>query len=62
MLLIRELYEAKTSEKATKAVLATTAHFSKDAKLFVENIRWEIELKEFEELKEWIRIYLEMGK
>jgi HJR/Mrr/RecB family endonuclease len=59
---VRELYGVKTNEKATKAVLATTAHFSKDAKLFVENIRWELELKEFEDLKEWIRLYLEVNR
>jgi HJR/Mrr/RecB family endonuclease len=59
---VRELYGVKTSEKATKAILATTAHFSKDAKLFAENIRWELELKEYEDLKEWIRLYLEVSK
>ena len=60
---VRELHSVKTSEHATKGILATTTRFTPDAKNFVERFPWELELKDFEDIKEWIAHYLrEKGK
>jgi hypothetical protein len=55
---VRELYGVKTVERATKAVLVTTVSFSRDAALFLEQNRWEIEGKDFDGLMGWINQYL----
>jgi len=55
---VRELLGVKTFEGATKAILATTAFFSNDAKLLFEKMRWELEGREFDGLQDWIRKYL----
>jgi restriction endonuclease Mrr len=57
---VRQLYCVKVREKATKAILATTARFSKDAKIEFADCQWELELREYEDLKEWIKNYLTM--
>jgi hypothetical protein len=57
---VRELLGVKTDECARKAILATTAYFSKEARLLYEKHQWELELKEYEDLKEWIRLYMKM--
>lgn len=55
---VRELFGVKTDEGATKAILATTAHFSPAALLFFERHRWELEPREFAGLMEWLHEYL----
>jgi len=59
---VRELYGVKCDERATKAILATTAFFSKDALLFFENHKWELEPKDYTGLMTWIRAYLKKMK
>ena len=54
---IRELYGVKLVEKATKAILATTATFTRGSRLFFEEHKWEIEGKDFNDIMEWIRLY-----
>lgn len=51
---VRELYGVKISEGATKGILATTAYFSKDAKLMFEKHKWELEGRDFDGLLDWI--------
>ena len=58
---VRELYGIKMHEKATKAIAVTTTHFTADAHAFEEQHQWELELKEFAELQEWIATYLRMN-
>lgn len=55
---VRELYGVKVDDGASKAILATTTYFSADAKRFSEKHRWELELKDFDAIKEWIAKYL----
>jgi restriction endonuclease Mrr len=55
---IRELYGVKIHEGATKAILATTAHFSPDALRFFDTHRWELEPKDYAGIMGWIREYL----
>lgn len=55
---VRELYGVKIDDGATKAILATTTHLSKDAKLFVNRHQWELEAKEYNGILSWIDTYL----
>ena len=55
---VRELYGVKVDDGASKAILATTTYFTPDAKLFSSKHRWELELRDFEDLQEWISDYL----
>jgi len=55
---VRELHSVKESERATKGIIATTTHFTQDARLLVEKHQWELELRDFEAVKEWVAAYL----
>ena len=57
---VRELFGVKEDERATKAILATTAYFSRDALLFFERHRWELEARDFDGLMDWIKRYLQL--
>jgi len=54
---VRELMGVKSDERATKAIAVTTTYFSPDAKLFQERNRWELELKEYNDLLKWLHDY-----
>jgi hypothetical protein len=54
---VRTLYGVLKHEQATKGILATTAFFSKDARLFFDQHRWELEPKDFDGLVKWIEMY-----
>lgn len=55
---VRELYGVKVDDGATKAILATTTYFSPDARAFSERNRWELELRDYDAIKQWIAKYL----
>ncbi len=57
---VRELHSVKMTEKATKAILATTTYFTHDARQLFEQHRWELELKDFESIQHWIAEYLQI--
>lgn len=52
---VRELFAVKVDEKATKAILATTSYLTRDAQLFVERHKWELEARDFDGVMEWVR-------
>lgn len=52
---VRQLYAVKIDEGATKALLATTSVFTRDAYLFAERHRWELELKDYDAVMGWLR-------
>jgi hypothetical protein len=54
---VRELLGVKTDEGASKAILATTAYFSRDAKLYFQRHPWELEGRDFEGIMEWLERY-----
>jgi restriction endonuclease Mrr len=56
---VRELYGVKSSEGATKGIIVTTAYFSKDAKDFFDKHKWELEGKQYEDLRQWLEKYLQ---
>lgn len=53
---VRALYGVKTDEEATKAILATTSGFSRDALEFFERHRWEMEGQDFNGILNWLKI------
>jgi len=55
---VRALYGVKSDEKATKAILATTTYFTRDANLFFERHEWELEPRDYEGIMKWIKQYL----
>ncbi len=57
---IRALYGVKVHEKATMAILATTAHFSREALLFFEDHRWELEPRDYDGILAWINEYMSL--
>jgi HJR/Mrr/RecB family endonuclease len=54
---VRELLGVKTDERATKAILVTTAQFSDDARLLFDRHKWELEGRDFDGLKDWLSRY-----
>lgn len=54
---VRELYAVKVDEGATKAILATTSHFSRDAQVFFERHKWELEPRDFDGVMRWVAQY-----
>jgi hypothetical protein len=55
---VRALLGVKVSDRATKAILATTTHFSADALRMFKEHEWELEPRDFGGLQDWIRCYL----
>ena len=51
---VRELLGVTTDERATKAVLATTARFSSDAKLLFERNEWILEGRDYGGVVNWL--------
>ena len=56
--LVRQLLGVLEDERATKGLLVSTTHFSKDARAFEARHRWRLELKEYERVVEWIAAYV----
>lgn len=54
---VRELMGVKVDERATQAIAVTTTHFSPEAHAFQERNKWELELKEYNDLAKWIQDY-----
>ncbi|QOZ44781.1 hypothetical protein XH89_15835 [Bradyrhizobium sp. CCBAU 53340] len=55
--LVRQLYGTLVDERATSAMLVTTADFSPDARKFEQKHKWQISLKNYADLAEWIENY-----
>ena len=56
--LVRQLYAVRQLRHASKAVLATTSRFSRDAyEEFAEVIPWELELNDYDEILKWLKAY-----
>lgn len=55
---VRELYGVKVDDGASKAILATTTYFTPDARRFSNKHVWELELRDYEAIRQWISKYL----
>jgi hypothetical protein len=54
---VRQLLGVKYDEGASKAILATTSFFSAPAREIEERHIYELELKDYEGVMGWIRMY-----
>ncbi len=52
---IQRLFGVKISVNANKGILVTTSQFSKDALTFASNHLWDIELKDYNDIIQWIK-------
>lgn len=59
---VRALYGVKGDEGATKAILATTTSFTKDALMFFGRHKWELEPKDYDGIMRWIDEYLKQKR
>ncbi|MEY8757925.1 restriction endonuclease [Peribacillus frigoritolerans] len=55
--IIRGLYGVKTAERANVGMIVTTSSFTKDAIDFASPLNYELSLRDFENLKEWLKEY-----
>ena len=53
---VRSLYGAVQQRKATAGIIATTSFFSGDATDFQRDIRHQISLRDYIEIKKWLRL------
>jgi hypothetical protein len=56
---VRALWWAKQRERATKAVMATTGRFARETIDEFESHVWELELRDFDGLIEWLNLWKE---
>jgi HJR/Mrr/RecB family endonuclease len=52
--IVQRLYGTKVSVRATKAFLVTSSYFSKDALEFAKQHFWELDLKDFNDVADWL--------
>lgn len=55
--LVQRLLGVKFSERANKAILATTSTFTRDARTFARNHFWDLDLKDYDDIVSWIKAY-----
>jgi len=55
---VRELLGVKNDERATKAIVATTSYFTPDALQFEARNQWDLELRDYEGVREWLDYYM----
>lgn len=53
--LVRSLYGVVASERASHGVIATTSSFTRDAKAYQQNLRYQLSLRDFNDLADWCR-------
>lgn len=53
--LVRELYGTVVADRATAGVLVTSSYFSKEAKIFTEKIKHQMNLIDYNVLKLWLK-------
>jgi len=55
--LVRNLYGVKIHNWVTKAFLVTTSSFSADAMEFKRQHAWELELKDYHDIRKWLQLH-----
>lgn len=55
--IVQRLYGIKVSEAATKAILVTTSSYTSDARKFASKHIWELDLKAYDDVINWIKNY-----
>jgi HJR/Mrr/RecB family endonuclease len=59
---VRQLYGVRHSERATKALIATTSYFTSDARKFERQHIYELELKDYDAVADWVQEYNQILK
>ncbi len=54
---VQRLYAVKMSERANKAILATTSGFTRDAQAFASQHIWDLDLRAYGDIMDWIKSY-----
>lgn len=54
---VRGLYGVVAAEKATCGIVATTSRFTTGAKQFASQVRYQVSLRDFDNLREWLLGY-----
>jgi hypothetical protein len=52
---VQRLFGVKIAEAANKAIVATTSTFTRDARVFASTHFWDLELKDYDDVVNWIR-------
>jgi hypothetical protein len=55
--IVRKLYGVVAAEHASCGVLATTSYFTADAKEFAKRIQYQLSLRDYNDLTNWLRQY-----
>mgnify|MGYP003543046930 CR=1 FL=1 len=55
--IVRGLYGVKMAEQYNQAIVVTTSTFTKPAIDFVKPLKFQLELKDFNDVKEWCKSY-----
>lgn len=55
--IVRNLYGVLMHDRATYAMIATTSYFTKDAQLFQDTIRYQMSLKDYQDISGWLKRY-----
>lgn len=58
--LVQRLFGVKLAESASKAILATTSTFTRDAQVFARSHLWDLDLKDHNGVVAWLRKYPNM--
>jgi hypothetical protein len=59
---VQRLLGVKIASHATKAFLVTTSLFTSEAKRFAGQHFWELDLRDYNDLCEWLRLFWSIGK
>ncbi len=54
---IRSLYGVKNAKGASAAILVTTSFFTEPAKTFQKSLKYEVSLRDYDNVKNWLRKY-----
>jgi hypothetical protein len=55
--IVRGLYGVATEERASCGIIATTSHFTRDAKEFADKIKYQMSLRDYKDLVGWLKQY-----
>jgi restriction system protein len=56
--IVREMYGVLAAERATAGILVTTSYFTKEAMEFTETVKYQVSLRDYIGLQEWIDLAL----
>ncbi|VAW14578.1 hypothetical protein MNBD_BACTEROID05-1222, partial [hydrothermal vent metagenome] len=55
--IVREVIGVHNIKRATKSIIVTTSFFSPDAKKEAQNFEHQLDLKDYDSIKDWLKDY-----